>query len=309
MNLNIKRNELETYSALKNHKVIKKEVACCVCDSQSFNILFPDELGDELPPVDYNFNQNTRKTFQIVQCNHCNLIFTHPMPQLSNAYVENIDDVYLKSSPQRLASAKNSVQQILKYKSSGRLLDVGCAAGFFLDAAKEHFNVEGIELSSWAANIASRKHKVHQKPLSQLAFSEQFDVVTLWGVIEHFEEPRIEMEAVYKALKPGGIAVIYTGDVDAWLPKILGKKWWWYQGMHLMYFSRKTLTRLLERIGFEVIHHHNQTVYFQLFSLANSVNRYWFGKLISPFFRLPLIRNLMIPLTLSGEMVLFARKP
>lgn len=289
-------------------RVEKRDLPCSVCDSTDFSVLYPDELGDQVPPVDYNFTEDTRKTYQIVKCRVCDFIFTNPMPVLSEAYVENVDDVYLQSSPQRLRAAQKAVEKILKIKTSGKLLDIGCAAGLFLDAAEKHFSVEGLELSNWAADIASKKHTVHRKTLSQLNFSEKFDVITLWGVIEHFENPRAEMEAVHAALKPGGIAVIYTGDVDAWLPRLLQKKWWWYQGMHLMYFSNRTLSRLLNRIGFDVVKYDHQTVYFQLFSLANSLNRYRIGKLISPILCLPWIKNIMVPLTLSGEMVLYARK-
>ncbi len=141
-----------------------------------------------------------------------------------------------------------------------------------------------------------------------MKLDRQYELVTLWGVIEHFEDPRTELEAVRNALVPGGIAAIYTGDVDAWLPKLLGKKWWWYQGMHLFYFSRRTLTDMLAGVGMEVVEHRTHRLYFQLFSLANSLNRYAVGRLISPLLNLPGLRSLMLPLQVSGEMLLIARR-
>jgi 2-polyprenyl-3-methyl-5-hydroxy-6-metoxy-1,4-benzoquinol methylase len=304
MSLNIAAKEIYTTPNVMN----KREICCSVCDSQKSELLYPDELGDQRPPVDYNFTEETRKTYQIVRCSSCGFIFTNPMPILNDSYVENIDDVYLQSTPQRQTSARVAVEKIKQLKPSGRLLDLGCAIGLFLDEAQKHYQVEGLELSNWAANIAAEKHKIHRKPLSQLTLFEQFDIITLWGVIEHFDNPRLEMEAVFRALKPGGLVAIYTGNVDAWLPRLLGKKWWWYQGMHLSYFSRRTLSRLLVRIGFDVVNYQNYCVYFQLFSLAKSLNRYKIGKLLSPFLHLPGIRNLMVPLKLSGEMVIYAVK-
>lgn len=290
-------------------QVIEKyEIPCPICDNKEFKVVFEDQLGNTLPPINYDFTPATRNTFQIVKCISCDFIFTNPMPALSDAYHDSIDEAYLESSAQRLITAKKSMKYIDQFKNSGKLLDVGCAMGLFLDAAKEKFEVQGIELSQWAADIASKKHLVHRQPLSQLNLTDKFEVITLWGVIEHFENPRAEIEATYAALKPGGLLVIYTGDVDAWLPKLLGKKWWWFQGMHLLYFSRKTLTLLLKRVGFEVIHHRNHTLYFQLFSLAKSLNRYKIGRLFFKIFNLPFIKNITIPLTLSGEMVLYARK-
>lgn len=294
--------------SLTPNVIEKSEIPCNVCDSKEFNVIFEDELGITLPPINYNFTPETRKTFRIVKCTSCDFIFTNPMPALSNAYHDSIDEAYLESSSQRLITAKKSMKHIYQFKNSGTLLDIGCAIGLFLDAAKEKFEVQGLELSRWAADIASKRHFVYSKPLSQLNLVEKFDVITLWGVIEHFENARMELEAIFTALKPGGVVVIYTGDVEAWLPRLLGKKWWWYQGMHLLYFSRRTLTLLLKRIGFEVIQNRNHTLYFQLFSLARSLNRYRVGRLFFSLFNLPFIKNIMIPLTLSGEMILVARK-
>jgi SAM-dependent methyltransferase len=130
----------------------------------------------------------------------------------------------------------------------------------------------------------------------------------LFGVIEHLEDPGREIATIAQALKPGGLLVVYTGDRDAWLPRLLGKRWWWYQGMHLHYFSRHTLERLLCESGFAVVRQGTYVVYFQLFSLAKSISRYKTGRLVVPLFRLPGLRNRMVGLKLPGEMILFARR-
>lgn len=168
--------------------------------------------------------------------------------------------------------------------------------------------VAGIETSRWAHNLAVKRHKVYNKPLSELNLQKKYDIVTLFGIIEHLEDPAKELNLIYNILKPGGLIVIYTGDVDAWLPWLLGKKWWWFQGMHTFYFSRKTLQSLLERHNFKVVATKNNTVFFQLFSLGVSLQRYQIGRVIKPIFNIPLIRNLIIPLEISGEMVMFALK-
>jgi SAM-dependent methyltransferase len=221
-------------------RIGKRLVSCSVCGAQTHSVLYEDELGDDRPPVDYNFSRDTQKTFQIVKCNECGFVYTNPMPMLSGSYVENVDAVYMASTRQRRATARASLKRIVKLKPAGTLLDVGCAAGLFLDEAAAFYQVEGLELSTWAADLAAAHHPVHRQPLSQLDLHDRFDVITLWGVIEHFEQPRIEMEAVFKALKPGGLVVIYTGDVEAWLPRLLKRRWWWFMGMHLSYFSQRT---------------------------------------------------------------------
>lgn len=288
---------------------IERMVPCNVCGTKDFNVHYEDELKGESPSVDYRFTPQTRKTFQIVQCASCDLIFTNPMPKMEMYYQATEDDVYEQYAPQQVLTAKKVLNRIRKEKSSGKLLDVGCATGVFLNEASQYFQVEGIELSKWSAERASKKFTIHSKPLSAFDWKEKYDVITLFGVIEHFEDPRIEMEAAFRALRPGGLLVLYTGDVDAFLPKLLGKSWWWYQGMHLFYFSKRTLSRLLKTIGFEEPATQNYTVYFSLPALANSLNRYKFFKWLRPVFEWKGLQSLFIPLTLSGEMLLLSRKP
>jgi SAM-dependent methyltransferase len=286
----------------------KRQVPCNLCGSERFAILYPDELGDVAPSVDYNFSPQTRKTFQIVRCDSCGLIFTNPMPSLESVYEETRDETYLRSRAQRLRTAEHVVEQIRRFRPDGTLLDIGCATGILLDAASRHFAVEGIELSRWAREEAARRHKVYDQPLGALKLDKQYDVVTLMGVIEHFEDPTREILAINRALRPGGLFVLYTGDADAWLPRLLGKKWWWYQGMHLFYFSRRTCSALLDKCGFDTHLVATHRTYFQLFSLAVSLRRYWIGTALEPVMRLPGLRNVMIPLQLSGEMLMFAQK-
>ncbi len=78
--------------------------------------------------------------------------------------------------------------------------------------------------------------------------------------------------------------------------------------MHLHFFSRSTLTRMLEETGFSIIKVGINTRYFRLFSLSNSLNRYRIGAWLAPLLNLPLLRNLMVPVHLSGEMLVFAEK-
>ena len=288
--------------------VHKNYIPCNLCGSTDYEVLYSDELEMKAATVDYNFCPDTRKTYQIVKCPKCGIIYTNPMPSIETSYHDTKDETYLRSKKQRVRTAEHLMKKILCYKSGGRLLDVGCSTGIQLDAASKHFDVEGIELSHWAYREASSRHKVHNVTLSELDLCEQFDVVTLIGVIEHFEDPVRELQLIHRALKPGGLFVIYTGDVDAWLPRLLGKKWWWYQGMHVFYFSLKTCKAMLDKCGFKVIRNGMHCSYFEVYSLGNSLKRYKLGLLLNPLFNLPGIKNLMIPVKLSGEMLLFATK-
>jgi SAM-dependent methyltransferase len=287
-------------------EINKRLIACNVCGGRDHVELYPDEVGNRSAPTDYGFSPETRKTYRIVRCRSCGLIFTNPMPSLIASYEGQVDETYLASQRQRYVTARRAVRKILRFKTGGRLLDVGCSTGIFLDEASKHFDVEGLELSRWAAARAAKKHMVHQVTLDKLDAGKPFDVVTLFGVIEHFEDPKAELANVRRLMRPGGLLVIYTGDVDAWLPRLLKKKWWWYQGMHFYYFSHDTLSRMLVDLGFEDVRYDIHTVDFELGSLAVSLNRYSVGRLLNSILTLPGLRNISVPLRLSGEMLLFA---
>lgn len=231
------------------------------------------------------------------------------MPDLLHDYSSTEDAIYLESRKQRVDTAHNSVKTIRKFvPADSRLLDVGCAAGFFLDAAADEYRVEGLELSKWAGDQAAKRHTVHRQPLSELDFKEHFDVITMFGVIEHFSEPAIDIAAAHQALKSGGYLFIYTGDVDSFVARILKKKWWQFQGMHLQYFSGRTLDMLLRRFGFEIIEHGLHPVYFSLGSLAQSFARYPVTRPLQAILRTRLLRNISVKLVVSGEMLVIARK-
>ncbi len=145
-----------------------------------------------------------------------------------------------------------------KVRRKENMLDVGSALGDSLIEAKAlgWKNVYGVELSEYAAN-ESRKRGLNIKTgtLKKAAFPlNYFDVVTLQDVIEHVKDPRVELAEVYRILKPKGIIFIVTPDISGFWAKLLGKWWYHYKpGEHIMYFSQKTLRKLLENIGFKNI--------------------------------------------------------
>jgi len=152
---------------------------------------------------------------------------------------------------------------------------VGCATGDFLSVAKQFYEVEGLELSDWSGKMAAERGlRVHKKTLSEMNQADTYDVVTLWGVIEHFEYPKVEIKNVFRILKPAGLVCLWTGDVSSLLAGLLGKKWWYYQGQHIQMFSRRSLCALFERNGFRRVYLGNYPYVMTMKSLQNSLSRY-----------------------------------
>ncbi len=142
-------------------------------------------------------------------------------------------------------------------RTGGRLLDVGCGYGFFLqEMQSREWQVEGIELSQQGREYAQNTWdiKVHAGPLEDLALPEHsFDVVTLFYVIEHVTDPVAVLKAVRKILKPSGL-VLLRWPHSTPIVKILGplSKYLdlYHTPYHLYDFSSETMRRLLSMTGF-----------------------------------------------------------
>lgn len=195
----------------------------------------------------------------IVRCADCGHVYTSPRPSerdLLKGYAECADEDYLRESSSRSINAHLSLNTIKQFVQNGRLLEVGCSVGYFLNAARVDFEVAGLDQSVWACRIARERFKLEcrQEALEDANFpAGSFDVVAMIDVIEHLTRPKSAVEAAAKLLKPGGILYLVTPDIDSLSAKILGSYWWGFRPAHIQYFSEASLTRLLREAGFEVV--------------------------------------------------------
>lgn len=99
--------------------------------------------------------------------------------------------VYRNDYEKRNPPYKNHayLSKIIQYKTNGRLLDIGCAYGSFLQLAQKHFQCIGIDVSSHALSVARKilpkSVGLYRMSVDQIAFDKQFDVVTCFDVLEH----------------------------------------------------------------------------------------------------------------------------
>lgn len=143
----------------------------------------------------------------------------------------------------------------------GRLLDVGCGAGYFLDAARvAGWQVAGVELSEPAAAAAraSLGLDVRSGSLAQAAFPDNaFDLVTMFEVLEHMCDPGAALTEANRVLRRGGLlAIEVPNDMDAYRARFAhpNNRWWIIPPVHLYYFNASTLSRWLLRSGFEPVY-------------------------------------------------------
>ena len=167
---------------------------------------------------------------------------------------------YVDYRGDRRAAGRNARRRIRILRrlapASRTLFQIGCAYGYFLEAADRCWSSSGIEVSVHAAREAERLG-VRCMPgdyASAGAPSPAPDIVCMWDTIEHLLDPRGALEKVAAEIAPGGLVAISTGDIGAWLPRFQRAGWRQiHPPTHLWYFSAATLTRLLQDLGFRVL--------------------------------------------------------
>jgi len=200
----------------------------------------------------------------LVQCESCGFVwFPVSTADLNRLNVYRDEYFHGGSYPDYLTeehalrrSFRDVLHTVRRFAPSGKLLEVGCAYGFFLDSAKAYFDVVGIDVNSTACTVAQERFGVRTIAGDFLAcdFSKsQFDVVVCLATLEHLARPDLYVEKLSRLIKPGGYSVCWTIDRDALFARLSGRFWRYiYPPEHLSYFSHQTLALLLKRFGLHI---------------------------------------------------------
>jgi SAM-dependent methyltransferase len=188
-------------------------------------------------------------------CGHGSLLERPPTDLLDSVYSHAEDRVSLEEEDGQVATAARDLQVIERHVEPGRLLDIGSWTGSFLVAAASRgWVAEGIEPSRWAADRAiARGCQVHAGTLDDAELVPgSFRAVVACDVLEHLLEPGEALARIAAALEPGGVLFATVPDAGSPLARALGRRWWAVLPMHVQYFTRQSMARLLERHGFEL---------------------------------------------------------
>jgi len=162
---------------------------------------------------------------------------------------------YVADAANHRRMAARAIRFMKRYVNGGKLLDVGCAAGYFLDALGPEWEPYGCEPCLGMANIARRKFgdRIAAVPFEEYHSDVRFDVVTMWDSIEHVVEPARCIASAHGLLDDSGFLFLRTPDAGSPAARLLGKSWYHYGPPgHLHFFDRKTISALLGRHGFQV---------------------------------------------------------
>ena len=235
-------------------------VNCDLCGADDTELVFEEK--DLLHRID--------GTFYLVRCRQCGLMYLNPRPTIEeiaryypgdyqpyttinedDSVIVRLDHRYGASKRYRAVVARADVKE-------GRVLDIGCSTGEFLDAMRRrgHWEPYGVELNDEVANYA-RTHlglNVFPGTLTEAHYPDAFfDVVTLWNVFEHLHQPRATLIEIARITRPEGLLVMSLPNPDCIEAKVFGPYWAGLDApRHLYIYSRHTLEQVLTLTGFEM---------------------------------------------------------
>ncbi len=224
--------------------------ACCLCGSKHLVPL--TEMGQ----------------WRIVECRQCELAMLESRPsetQLAALYQEAYFSAHSigyakgeEDTEKGVRGQRKRVGWVSAFAPAGAsLLDVGCASGYFLAAARRGgFGAEGVEVSEWAANESRQRFglRVTTGQIGDVPGPHpRFDVVTMWHSLEHTRDPVATLTTVHRLLRDGGILGIELPNYRSIDARGYGLSWsGWSMPYHFWHFSPASLSALVRRCGFDV---------------------------------------------------------
>lgn len=209
------------------------------------------------------------ESFQLLFNEELDMLETYPqpLPEDLGKYYQSDDYISHTDSKNNLLekvyhlvrrfALKNKVKLINKYANHGKLLlDIGCGTGDFLHQAKLNgWAVTGIEPNEKARTIANSKTNnavLNSEALFEL--KEQFDVITLWHVLEHLPDLEGHIKQIQSLLKPAGIVIIAVPNYKSYDAKHYKSFWAAYDApRHLWHFSKTSISKLFEKENIELV--------------------------------------------------------
>lgn len=223
------------------------------------------------------FSKDSRfgERFTLARCAGCGLEFVSPRPGIDDIgkYYEQeyfthrtergYDNYFsdkVKSDIERVFRMNLEDLEFMEFEKNLRgeksLLDIGCAAGYFVAYMQGRgWDAYGIDISKACTDFAAKGGlKVTNGDYLKKEYPDGFDLITLWASIEHLHHPGLFLEKIYNDLNNRGriyISTCRTGGLN--FKRFFGKNWRFYNfPEHLYFFSFSTMRRILEIYGFRI---------------------------------------------------------
>jgi 2-polyprenyl-3-methyl-5-hydroxy-6-metoxy-1,4-benzoquinol methylase len=202
--------------------------------------------------------------YTIAKCRTCSLVFVQNQvttEELNAHYAREEDKtyadvVYEEANAECLNYYYLKLGNLIRsrFPVPGRLLDIGCSRGWFLDVM-QGWECHGNEIVTPDA-LAAREH--HGDRIVNSAFEDYpmrenyFDVITMQDVFDHMRDPMQALEKCHRMLRPGGLIVIKVHNISCLYAKLTGRNFYAViPPSHLFYYNASTLNRALSKSGFQ----------------------------------------------------------
>jgi 2-polyprenyl-3-methyl-5-hydroxy-6-metoxy-1,4-benzoquinol methylase len=211
--------------------------------------------------------------FPVVSCRGCGLVFLSPQPSaevIARHYPARYYETYASAVERLLAKGRAQEDgyfqrlsrlagiRSLMSQSERTVLDVGCGCGLFLfNMARTGWRTVGLEPSAVAVTFATERlglDRVLRGDLTSLDFPErEFDLITMWHVLEHIHDPVGALRRIRPWLRPEARLALCVPNIASLQARLFGRFWFHLDApRHLVHFSPATLEALLARAGFEI---------------------------------------------------------
>lgn len=240
-NLNAELKNKDSIKSVKNRHGFKKIKKCPICFSNKKK------------------KYMVRQDLTYTSCQKCDLIYSEEQPKDTNDVYSNDNyrdtqiSAYDKSRKFRIKNfAVERIKILKKYKKSGSLLDVGCGTGWFMEEARKHYEVTGIEHSDSIRLWLKKKFNISSfKVIHDL--KKKFDIITAFDVIEHVTNPLDFLNNLKNKLKKNGIILIYTPNADSLGFSFLKEKNNLLCVDHLFCFNQKSFEYLCKKANMRIV--------------------------------------------------------
>lgn len=224
------------------------------------------DLDTDNDPIK-KYSQVYLKPITLKRCQNCNFVFATPqLTSNSLSYIYQKNGSYFShyrddNSPAIKALRKShqiEITQLEKFKSRGKIIDIGCSGGLYLSLLGAQWKLTGLEIDQKALASARKRLRKNTSLInSQLEEAKlplnHFDVVVMRGVIEHVPNPRYFLKKAQQILKQGGVLYINTPNVESICAHLYKKSFRLIDPIHhIWYFSPNTINKLLEDYGFQI---------------------------------------------------------